>query len=87
MKFARRSTVCWAWRTSAPRARQHPSSTGFVQKISRSGQHLLGVINDILDFSKIDAGKMHIESNCLNPTQLAEEALSMLKEKADSKRA
>ena len=69
-------------------AKEHantPAAQDLFRKISRSGQHLLGVINDILDFSKIDAGKMHIESNCLNPTQLAEEALSMLKEKADSK--
>ncbi|HOO27912.1 MAG TPA: response regulator, partial [Lachnospiraceae bacterium] len=33
----------------------------YVNKIHKSGQHLLGVINDILDFSKIEAGKLDIE--------------------------
>lgn len=33
----------------------------YVEKIQRSGQHLLGIINDILDFSKIEAGKMTVE--------------------------
>ena len=62
-----------------------PSAQALFRKITHSGQHLLGVINDILDFSKIDAGKMSIESNCLNPTQTAEEAVGMLREKAKSK--
>ncbi|RLJ40068.1 hybrid sensor histidine kinase/response regulator [Acidovorax sp. 106] len=33
----------------------------YVQKIQRSGHHLLGLINDILDFSKIEAGKLEVE--------------------------
>lgn len=33
----------------------------YVEKIQRSGQHLLGLINDILDFSKIEAGKLTVE--------------------------
>ncbi len=33
----------------------------YVEKIQRSGQHLLGLINDILDFSKIEAGKLEVE--------------------------
>ncbi len=33
----------------------------YVQKIQRSGHHLLGLINDILDFSKIEAGKLDVE--------------------------
>lgn len=64
---------------------QDPDALALFQKITRSGQHLLGVVNDILDFSKIDAGKMHIESNCINPLQIAEEALNILAERAASK--
>ncbi len=33
----------------------------YVQKISQSSRHLLGIINDILDFSKIEAGKLDVE--------------------------
>ncbi len=38
-----------------------PRQRDYVQKIQRSGQHLLGLINDILDFSKIEAGKLDVE--------------------------
>ncbi len=69
-------------------AREHantPTAQALFQKITRSGQHLLGVINDILDFSKIDAGKLNIESNCLSPLQIAEESLSVLSDRATAK--
>ncbi len=33
----------------------------YIEKIQKSGQHLLGIINDILDFSKIESGKLKIE--------------------------
>ena len=33
----------------------------YLEKIEKSGQHLLGVINDILDFSKIESGKLNVE--------------------------
>lgn len=34
---------------------------GYVHKVNRSAESLLGIINDILDFSKIEAGKMDME--------------------------
>jgi signal transduction histidine kinase/CheY-like chemotaxis protein len=39
-----------------------PKAREYFQKISNSGESLLGVINDILDFSKIEAGKLELES-------------------------
>jgi len=35
---------------------------GYIEKVHRSADSLLGIINDILDFSKIEAGKMTLES-------------------------
>ena len=34
---------------------------GYIEKVHRAGQNLLGIINDILDFSKIEAGKLTME--------------------------
>jgi signal transduction histidine kinase len=34
----------------------------FLEKILRSGNHLLSIINNILDYSKIESGKMQLEA-------------------------
>jgi len=39
----------------------NPKQRDYLQKISQSGQHLMGIINDILDFSKIEAGKLELD--------------------------
>ena len=38
-----------------------PKQRDYLEKIHRSGQHLLGIVNDILDFSKIESGKLALE--------------------------
>ena len=39
-----------------------------VERLRRSGQHLLGLINDILNFAKLDAGRVEFE---VRPTPLS----------------
>ncbi len=39
----------------------NPKQRDYLEKISHSSHHLLGIINDILDFSKIEAGLMELE--------------------------
>ena len=34
---------------------------GYIEKVNRAAENLLGIINDILDFSKIEAGKLAME--------------------------
>jgi len=53
-----------------------------LDRITRSGRHLLGVINDILDFSKIDAGKLVVDQCALDPRQVAEDAVAMVEDRA-----
>jgi two-component system, sensor histidine kinase and response regulator len=38
-----------------------PRQRDYLEKISFSGRHLLGIVNEILDFSKIEAGKLELD--------------------------
>ncbi|NTV71422.1 MAG: response regulator [Azonexaceae bacterium] len=53
-----------------------------LEKISRSGEHLLAIINDILDFSKIEAGQLMLEKRDVDLRSLASNIVSMLAEPA-----
>jgi len=44
-----------------------------LQKINKSGHHLLALINDILDIAKVEAGKTQMEASTFEVAQLAEE--------------
>ena len=50
-----------------------------------SGRLLLGIVNDVLDFSKIEVGKLSVEQRPMAPQVLAEEAVALLRERADAK--
>ena len=57
----------------------------YVEKIQRSGQHLLGLINDILDFSKIEAGKLEVEVVDFDLHAVLDNVANLLGEKCASK--
>ena len=53
--------------------------------ILNSGRLLLGIVNDVLDFSKIEVGKLRVEQRPISPYALAEEAVALLRDRADEK--
>ncbi len=57
-----------------------------IKHIRRAGYHLLSVINDILDLSKIESGKCEIHPTPCVLSDLATQAVSTLKVRADEKR-
>ncbi len=56
-----------------------------IATIRRNGDHLLTIINDILDLSKIEAGKMSCERIAFPSLRPAEEAITLLRDRAVAK--
>ncbi len=56
----------------------------YAGDILSSGQHLLALINDILDMSKIEAGKMNLSFEPLNVEDVVEDAVRLVRNRADS---
>ncbi|MBO9561008.1 MAG: PAS-domain containing protein [Caulobacter sp.] len=57
---------------------------GYSLDIHNSGQHLLALINDILDMSKIEAGKMNLKFEPLNLEDVTEDAVRLVRNRAES---
>jgi PAS domain S-box-containing protein len=57
----------------------------YLDTIKSSADSLLTVINDILDYSKIEAGKLELESICVQPPRSIEETVRMLAVRAHEK--
>jgi signal transduction histidine kinase len=55
----------------------------YGQDIRNSGLHLLSLINNILDLSKVEAKKFELDEQEIDITETIEEALSLLREKAE----
>ncbi|MCM1496627.1 MAG: response regulator [Bacteroides sp.] len=57
----------------------------YTQKITSSGQHLLGLINDILDISKIEAGKTTLNLSDESMVELIENIDSIIRPQMKAK--
>jgi len=56
-----------------------------LQRMRKSGRHLLALINDILDVSKIESGKLDLEIGPLSLQTICEDSLQMVQEAATAK--
>ena len=63
-----------------------PRYKEYVNDILFSGQHLLSLINDILDMSKIEAGKMTLNTESLQMTEMIAQVVRIVRGRADDGR-
>src|SRR6266446_4813218 len=54
----------------------------YLQDVLDSGRHLLSLINDILDLSKVEAGQMELEVGSFALSEVLENGLTMVRERA-----
>ncbi len=62
-----------------------PRQRKALERIIRSGRHLLDLINDIIDVSKIESGKLTLEIGPVSATNLCEDCVQMVQEMAKNK--
>ncbi|MDO6823776.1 response regulator [Marinobacter sp. 1_MG-2023] len=65
--------------------RNSKDSIRYLNTISSSGNHLLGLINDILDLSKVEAGRIEIEKVHTPVHTIIQEVIQIMRVKADEK--
>ncbi len=57
----------------------------YIQRMYRSGQHLLHLINDLLDLSKLEAGKVTLEIQSVDVAHLCDSTLELLSDQIEGK--
>lgn len=55
--------------------RLDPDQRGYCETVMSSASAMLGIINQILDFTRIESGRVEIESEAFDPTELIEGVL------------
>ena len=58
---------------------------GYIERVSRAAENLLGIINDILDFSKIEADKMTVEKAEFDLDHVLDNLVNLVGMKAEEK--
>ena len=58
---------------------------GYIKRVSRAAENLLGIINDILDFSKIEANKMTVEMADFQLDHVLDNLVNLIGMKAEEK--
>jgi len=63
----------------------NPEKQGYLDIISRSGEHLLNLINDVLEMSKIEAGRSSLKLSSFDLRYFLQELEDMLRLNAEAK--
>ena len=71
--------------TSAPRFGTEKAQEP-LRRVNAAGTHLLGLINEVLDLSKIEAGKLELNPEPVNLTQLIDEVAGTAAQLAEKNR-
>lgn len=56
-----------------------PAQQTYMERIRKSGNHLMTLINDVLDFSKIEAGEMSVDMTRILVRSAADEAVEVVR--------
>ncbi|MDD2743311.1 MAG: response regulator [Rhodocyclaceae bacterium] len=62
-----------------------PDQAERAGRITRAGQHLLGIISDVLDISKIEAGRLSVERVPVSVADIVANVVAMVAEQASAK--
>jgi signal transduction histidine kinase/CheY-like chemotaxis protein len=57
----------------------------WLEAVSDSGQHLLGLLNDILDYAKLESGKIELETLVFNPAKTVQSVIELCSPRAHEK--
>jgi signal transduction histidine kinase/CheY-like chemotaxis protein len=57
----------------------------WLNAVTDSGQHLLGLLNDILDYAKLESGKIELESLIFNPANTLQSVAELCSPRAHEK--
>ncbi len=57
----------------------------YLSIIDKSTEHLTHILNDVLDFSKLQGGKIKLEDKHFNPSDLIQDTVKLLQDKAREK--
>lgn len=67
-------------------SRLDPQARGYAETLREAGEHLLQLINDVLDFTKLEANRLSYEEIPLDPENVVQSALELLRPRAQAKR-
>lgn len=57
----------------------------YIERINKSGQHLLGLITDIIDISKIESGRIDVELSDFSLVEIVNEGIETIRNQAENK--